>query len=270
MSINTLVLQRKTGKQSNINNIKNVLKDLDCQLVLLDYWYEDVKENPLKELSLLAQEMGIYLAAGPFIENNGDHQYKTQFLLNTDGEVIIRQHQVFLTAIDLKNGYQQGDKLIIKETPLGRVALMSEEDCFHPEIGRFLALKGVDLVLATSQSGSNNYWKQLTGVWSQVQQNQFYALELARGGVPLLHAPCEITPYRTGILQPIDNELAVRNLTPDRYLITIDKKLEIIDSYKILSGSISLKELEKIKNEYPILNHLNPNLYIQSGIQVMI
>lgn len=62
-----------------------------------------------------------------------------------------------------------------------------------------MALEKVEIVLAVNRMGFNesfpaNCWQQMAGIWSQVQQNQFIALEASLGGQNLVHGPCEITP----------------------------------------------------------------------------
>jgi predicted amidohydrolase len=152
------------------------------------------------------------------------------------------------------------------ETELGKIGLISGRDCWHPEIGRVMALEKVEIVLAVNRMGFNesfpaNCWQQMAGIWSQVQQNQFIALEASLGGQNLVHGPCEITPYRTGILAPVGKEENARKKSIEPYFEDISGVYSEVDGFKVITAEIDINGLKRIQSSYPLLKHLNPSLY---------
>ena len=81
-------------------------------------------------------------------------------------------------------------------------------------------------------------WVQLTGMWQQVQQNQFFCIESqlhavmagnSFGAPSILHGPCEMTEGLTGIL--------ARGSTPGdpaAGFLNNQERLHVIKDYSIL------------------------------------
>ena len=92
-------------------------------------------------------------------------------------------------------------------TPFGTLGIIVGTDAWYPETGRILALSGAGLICHRSRAGRNHTWLQFAGMWSQVQQNQFFCVEsqlcteiagYRAGGNTLIHAPCEMTAGSSG------------------------------------------------------------------------
>ena len=127
-----------------------------------------------------------------------------QLLFNPDGEIILKQQQLYPAESEIirpgmiwgagGNCIKAAKTINYAETELGKIGLISGRDCWHPEIGRVMALEKVEIVLAVNRMGFNesfpaNCWQQMAGIWSQVQQNQFIALEASLGGQNLFTGP---------------------------------------------------------------------------------
>ncbi|MFW6270517.1 MAG: nitrilase-related carbon-nitrogen hydrolase [Bacillota bacterium] len=245
--------------------------------------------------SRLAKRASLYLAVGIILEAEEDDFYQSGFIFDSKGEMVLKQRQLFLRKNDNIKGLtdvirlKSGSEINYANIGTEKVAFMLDRDCWHPEVGRVMALEAVDLVLAINV-GSPNPWYQLSGVWSQVQQNQFIALESSKSGEDIIHAPCEMTPYRTGLLAPcVDDGTAVEkkdsvNLKEiirkfennSKVQFNINKNLEFnnqsiifnferyddLSGFTILSAEINMNQLEKTKKNYSLINQLNPLLYL--------
>lgn len=243
-----LIRHRYNNEQDlDINNSDN-----DSKLL-----YSTIKEI-YSELSI---KSGLYLSPGVLPEFDGDKVYKTGYLYNPEGKIILKQRQLFLNKQSRDSGFNRGVQLSIVNTDFGRIGFMLNEDCYYPEVGRFLSLKGIDIVLAVNLIEQRNFYTQLSGVWSQVQQNQFYSLENVNRGLNMIYGPCEISPYRSGIIGPIGDRDYALNYSPERYISQLRKIQTYIAGYSIIIGKINLNKLNKIQKKYPIKKQLNTELY---------
>jgi len=226
----------------------------------------------------MAGEYSIYLSPGVLLEAEGEGLYFSSLLFNPEGESILKQRQLYpdrnrVAEIHFKieGEFQEsfikaGKTINYVETELGKIGLISGRDCWHPEIGRVLALENVDIVLAVNNlsfrdSKAVNPWQQIAGIWSQVQQNQFIALEASVGGQNLVHGPCEISPYRTGILAPVGKDTKANTKSIEPYFEDISRIYRKINGFKVISAGIELSRLKSIRSSYPLLKHLNKPLY---------
>lgn len=91
-----------------------------------------------------------------------------------------------------------------------------------PEVGRALALAGIEVVVAHSDFQSNPF---LDPLWRVVQSEQIFGLAL--GNVPRLYLPCEADPDEDGVqeLDPVPGgfraTLSFRDLLSVRRLLAI-------------------------------------------------
>ncbi len=149
------------------------------------------------------------------------------------------QRQLFLSRAEREMGLVRGTDVKVFETGMGRVGIIVGTDAWYPEVGRVLALKGVDVVCHCGALATGvNKWRQLAGIWQQVQQNQFFCVESQLAACitdkefaaeSLVHAPCEMTDGYEGILArggldglPVTAEL-------DQ-----EKRRQVVDSYPLL------------------------------------
>ena len=159
----------------------------------------------------IARELGIYLVAGTVIEREMDSLYHTAYCFNPQGETCLRQKQTHLTPFQRSAGLSRGEELPLFDLPPFKVGILIDNDARHPETGRILGLQGADIVIHCGALPEGpNCWRQAAGMWSQVQQNQFWAVEAQLSGNlagekfgagPAVIGPCEITPGKSGYLQ---------------------------------------------------------------------
>ncbi|MFO7951685.1 MAG: nitrilase-related carbon-nitrogen hydrolase [Bacillota bacterium] len=199
----------------------------------------------------LAESSAIYLAAGTVTERceyNGRREfYHTAYCFSPKGQLCGKQRQTHLTRAERELGFSRGEEFEVLDLSGLKTGLIIGNDTRHPESGRILALLGADLILCSSalEAGFNCY-EQAAGIWAQVQQNQFWAVEaqlkgniagIAFGAGSAIIGPCEITPGKSGYL--------ARGY-PASNLVTAE-----LDE----NARSGLKEM------YPLLSMLNPQAY---------
>jgi len=209
-------------------------------------WFK-VVENYLALHGEIARELDCYLVGGTVPEIEDNRVFLTVHLWEPGGNLMGRQRQTHLHSLEKKQGYSRGEELplfSVKEHTLG---VLAGSDGWHPEAGRILALQGASLVAAPAAlPGKFNCWLQAAGIWAQVQQNQFWAVEsqlCATFGEKNYNAesavlgPCEITPGQTGYLE---------RGGPGSRAVVADLREE---------------ERQDLLSRYPLLQLLNPRAY---------
>ncbi|HOB28227.1 MAG: nitrilase-related carbon-nitrogen hydrolase [Dethiobacteria bacterium] len=197
--------------------------------------------------SELARANELYLVAGTTVEEEADRFYHTAYCFGPDGEICGRQRQTHLSREERAFGLSRGEELPLFELAGMKTGLIVGTDARHPEVGRIFALQGAGLVAHAGAIIAGPACKtQPAGIWAQVQQNQFWAVEaqLKRtlggrsfGAQCTVIGPCEITPGFTG------------------YLACETAKTPFA------AAELSEPERLRIKSDYPLLELLNPRAY---------
>ena len=196
----------------------------------------------------LAETCGCYLVPGTFFETAGEELfYHSAPLLDPQGRLLGIQRQTHLSSEEKTLGLSRGTELTVFDTPIGKLAIVVGTDAWYPEASRILALQGAEIVC---HPGALPHplgpWHQLSGMWKEVQQNQFFCLESqlfatlwerSFSGQLAIHAPCEMTPDQSGYLAKGEAGKAVLTARLDR-----EKRAHVI-------------------KQYPLLGLLNPQAY---------
>lgn len=165
----------------------------------------------VKEMS--AKYNKIAINPGSFFEKENDNLYHSSFLI-LNGNFLIFQRQLYLSRWEKDLGFSRGKDLDIIEWAGFKMAIILSTDVFYPQVFRYAALKGVNLVLSpVAIKGRRNFARQIAGVWENVQQNLFFAVESGFKGEykennfyseAAIHAPLEMTKDDTGFLAKED------------------------------------------------------------------
>ncbi len=209
-------------------------------------------EGPFRQAYLelhssVARELKLYLAAGTIFEKGGGRVYHIAYIFDPEGSICGRQRQTHLTRFQRELGLSRGEELDLFQIGPYKAGLIIDNDARHPETGRILALSGANLVLyCGALQGELNCWAQAAGMWSQVQQNQFWAVEAQLNAVLggslfgaqcAIIGPCEITPGSSGYLN---------RGAPGKEAVTAE---------------LDEERRKKLTSAYPILKLLNPSAY---------
>ncbi|MDY6826749.1 MAG: carbon-nitrogen hydrolase family protein, partial [Bacillota bacterium] len=180
-------------------------------------------------------------------EKEGACIYNTACCFDPSGNLCCCQRQTHLTRFEREQGLSRGEELILFDLHGLQAGLVVGIDARHPEVGRSFRLLGADILLHSGAlEGEFNCWPQVAGMWSQVQQNQFWAVEalfcgrigrtdFAAGSAVI--GPCEITPGQSGYL--------ARGYPRTPFVCT----------------NLKMEDLSRIRREYPLLKMLNPQAY---------
>ena len=230
--------------------IDGIKKDSNKQVDLLvlpsmaaaGYLGQKTLNERLDRYSLIAKTNNLYLALHAY-HKDGSKRHSRCWLVDNCGEILLAQNQTH----DKNNiGISVSNELQVAKTPLGSIGFLIGDDVLIPEIGRILRLQGANLFIAYSFFPQPyNPWRQWSGIWQQVQQNQVFALESsftgsinghAVEGKSIIHGPCELTQGEIGFISE-----------------------EQDDPY--IAASLDYQKLAETIKDYPIHNFYNKKLY---------
>ncbi len=198
-------------------------------------------------LGEVAGDLKAYVVGGSTLELEKDRVYITSNLWDYKGGFLGKQRQLHLHREELKAGFSRGEVTGTFPVDHMNLGIMVGNDAWHPETGRILALQGADVVAAPVHVwGGYSRWLPVAGLWSQVQQNQFWGLESWSvtscdgsyyGGECAVLAPCETSPGKTGYLERGEA------------------------GREFASGHLDEEKRHKLLEDYPLLGLLNPGAY---------
>jgi len=163
----------------------------------------------IKQVKELSREYRIAICPGSYWQKEKGNIYHESFLM-INGEVQLKQRQIYLARWERELGFSRGTKIELKEIKDWKLALITSTDVFYPQVSRMAALKGVEIVLSpVGFIGEKNRALQVSGMWQEVQQNQFFAVESGFNGFlgeqdfwgeSMIHAPLAMTRRESGFL----------------------------------------------------------------------
>ena len=164
----------------------------------------------IEQVKELSQNYKIAICPGSYWQKEKNNIYHESCLI-IDGEVQLKQRQIYLARWERELGFSRGIEIKLKEINNQKLALIISTDTFYPQVSRMAALKGTDIVLSpVGFTGEKNRALQVSGMWQEVQQNQFFAVEAGFNGFlgeqnfwgeSIIHAPLEMTEERDGYLE---------------------------------------------------------------------
>nr|QNO54708.1 hypothetical protein PDBAIGND_00014 [Methanosarcinales archaeon ANME-1 ERB7] len=164
----------------------------------------------IEKVKELSQEYKIAICPGSYWQKEKGNIYHESGLI-INGEVQLKQRQIYLTRWERELGFSRGTKIELKEIKDWNIALIISTDVFYSQVSRMAALKGADIVLSpVGFIGEKNRALQVSGMWQEVQQNQFFAVksgyngflgEQSFWGESVIYAPLEMTEEGDGYLE---------------------------------------------------------------------
>jgi predicted amidohydrolase len=151
-------------KSKNLDRIEKLLDECGrwgAQLVCLqEYaltgypkaeWAETVPGPSVERLGKKCKEHGIYLVAGSMLEKDGRALYNTVPFVGPDGKLIGKYRKInilnWAPKKEVDAGLREGDEIVLFDTPLGKLGVLTGADLDACEPCRILALKGCDVLL---------------------------------------------------------------------------------------------------------------------------
>ena len=164
----------------------------------------------IQQIKALSQNYKIAICPGSYWQKRNDNIYHESCLI-IDGEVQLKQRQIYLARWERELGFSRGVNIELKEIKDWKLALIISTDVFYPQVSRMTSLKGADIVLSpVGFTGEKNRSLQISGMWQEVQQNQFFAVESGFNGFlgeqsfwgeSVIYAPLEMTEGGDGYLE---------------------------------------------------------------------
>ena len=207
-------------------SIMSLIKEADSR-----EYIEQVKE--------LSRECKIAICPGSYWQKEKNNIYHESSLI-INGEVQLKQRQIYLARWERELEFSRGVKIELKEIKDWKLALIISTDVFYPQVSRMAALKGADIVLSpVGFTGEKNRALQVSGMWQEVQQNQFFAVESGFNGFlgeqifwgeSIIHAPLEMTEKGDGYLERSSGQQSLIMAELDN-----KKRRKAISKYNVLS-----------------------------------
>ncbi|MBA7513227.1 hypothetical protein ES705_05238 [subsurface metagenome] len=202
----------------------------------------------IEQVKELSQGYKIAICPGSYWQKEKNNIYHESCLI-INGEVQLKQRQIYLALWERELGFSRGVKIELKEIKDWKLALIISTDVFYPQVSRMAALKGADIVLSpVGFIGEKNRALQVSGLWQEVQQNQFFAVESGFNGFlgeqsfwgeSVIYAPLEMTEKEDGYLK--------RSSGQQSFIIT----------------ELDNKKRRKAISKFDVLSQLNREFYQQ-------
>mmetsp|Transcript_353 Transcript_353/g.413 ORF Transcript_353/g.413 Transcript_353/m.413 type:complete len:282 (-) Transcript_353:179-1024(-) len=155
---------------------------------------ETLSGSLMQEYCKLAREENIWISLGGFHERLGGKVGETKIgnthcMLDNRGNIVADYRKIHLFDVDYDGGYKEskstirGDKLVLVDTPIGRVGLTVCYDLRFPDIFQRLAKAGADLILVPSAfmpTTGEAHWHTL--LKARAIENQCYVAAAAQAG----------------------------------------------------------------------------------------
>jgi predicted amidohydrolase len=164
----------------------------------------------IEQVKDLSQNYKIAICTGSYWQKEKGNIYHESCLI-INGEVRLKQRQIYLARWERELGFSRGAKIELKEIKDWKLALIISTDVFYPQVSRMAALGGADIVLSpVGFTGEKSRTLQISGMWQEVQQNQFFAVESGFNGFlgeqsfwgeSVIYAPLEMTEGGDGYLE---------------------------------------------------------------------
>ena len=207
-------------------NLRNLVKEADS-----GEYIEQVKE--------LSRGYEIAICPGSYWQKEKNNIYHESCLI-TNGEVQLEQRQIYLARWERELGFSRGVEIELKEIKDWKLALIISTDVFYPQVSRMAALRGADIVLSpVGFTGEKNRALQVSGLWQEVQQNQFFAVESGFNGFlgeqifwgeSVIYAPLEMTEKGDGYLERSSGQQSLIIAELDN-----EKRRKVISKFDVLS-----------------------------------
>jgi len=193
----------------------------------------------IEQVKELSRKYKIAICPGSYWQKEKSNIYHESCLI-INGEVQITQWQIYLARWERELGFSRGTKIELKEIKDWKLVLIISSDVFYPQVSRMAALKGADIVLSpVGFTGEKNRSLQISGMWQEVQQNQFFAVESGFSGFlgeqsfwgeSVIYAPLEMTEAGDGYLERSSGQKSLIIAELDN-----KKRIKAISKFDVLS-----------------------------------
>lgn len=215
---------------------------------------EEIPNGPtISRMAEKAREHSVWIHCGSISEliPNGKKKYNTSVLLNPEGEVIAKYRKMHAFDIVMPDGretresdrMQIGEEMVMVETELGKLGFSICYDIRFPEMYRYMALNGCQVIFAPAnfqmQTGKD-HWEPI--LRTRAVENTCYMV-----------APNQIGKKRDGTALSFGSSMVV-----DPWGTVIARAKE---APGVTMAEIDLDYLDKVRNSLPCLKNRRTDKY---------
>ena len=201
-------------------------------------------------LSNIAKENNIYLVAGSIPEIDNNKIYNTSYVFNRYGEKIGKHRKVHLFDIDIKgkqtfkesDTLNAGDEVTVFDTEFGKIGLCICYDFRFPELTRLMVNKGAKAIIVPASFNMTTgpaHWHVMFR--SRAIDNQVYTI----GCSPARDYNSSYISYGHSLIVSPFGEILY----------------ELDDKEDMMTYTIDLDYVDKVREELPLLYHRRNDLY---------
>ncbi|EDO26935.1 predicted protein, partial [Nematostella vectensis] len=144
----------------------------------LTYYAKEFPNSVEDEFREMAKKHNIWLIPGTMFQKKEDKIYNTATVINPEGEVVGRYNKMF-PFYPYEVGVTGGDEFLIWDVPnVGKFGLTICYDMWFPETSRTLAVKGVEVILHPTLTGTIDRDIELAIVQATAATNQCYIFDI--------------------------------------------------------------------------------------------
>ncbi|MCD2491117.1 carbon-nitrogen hydrolase family protein [Lacrimispora sp. NSJ-141] len=212
---------------------------------------EDENGESVRRLSSAAAENHVYLIGGSLPERDDAGKiYNTSFVFDREGRIIAKHRKSHLFDIDIKGGQYfkesdtltPGDKATVFSTEFGMMGLCICYDIRFPELFRRMVEDGANMVFcpaAFNRTTGPRHWELLFR--SRAVDNQIFVAGIS----PAADENASYIAYGHSILVSPWGEILY----------------EAGEDESILTKTIDLTEVERVREQLPLLKHRRKEIY---------
>lgn len=191
-----------------------------------------------------AREHSIWIHCGSIAEVNpeGDRKYNTTVLLNPKGEMVAKYRKLHTFDITLPDGtktaessrIKPGEDMVVVDTEMGRIGLTICYDIRFPELYRYLALEGAEIIFTPANFATptgKDHWEPI--LRTRAVENGCYIVAAAqigrkRGTFDSFGASLVVDPWGTIITKARETACVTMAEIDLDYLDTIRSRLPML------------------------------------------
>ena len=266
LKVGLIQMKVHNDKEENLLRAANLIKKISSEkpdIVILPEMFscpyitsnfpiyaEEEGDYSYNFLSNIAKENNIYLVAGSIPEIDNNKIYNTSYVFNRYGEKIGKHRKVHLFDIDIKgkqtfkesDTLNAGDEVTVFDTEFGKIGLCICYDFRFPELARLMVNKGAKAIIVPASFNMTTgpaHWHIMFK--SRAIDNQVYTI----GCSPARDYNSSYISYGHSLIVSPFGEILY----------------ELDDKEDMMTYTIDLDYVDKVREELPLLYHRRNDLY---------
>lgn len=123
----------------------------------------------------IAKNNNVWLIPGSLYEQSQEKIYNTTPIINPEGTIVKRYRKIY-PFFPYEEGVSEGDEFVVFDVPGGKIGIAICYDLWFPEVARTLAVKGADVIIYPTLTGTIDRPLELVMAQSTAAMNQCYVM----------------------------------------------------------------------------------------------